>query len=185
MEGFHRDALFNICMSRRLSLSQTPAVIPAADALSCPAAETKVASGGPPQDGEEQADKSLGADAGAPAAIADNSSAVKLAGSETMAEEQAGVTADKHKEDGGLGDLQKEDDGLGDLFQTLPAIRKFEGKHYKSRKEGVRDLATQVCAFVGEVRGAESATCGAYEACRAPSWHTLSEILSHGREELV
>lgn len=121
-------------------MSRAPAILPAADELSCPAAETKVASGGPPQDGEEQADK---ADAGAPAVLTENSSAVKLAGSEAVVEEQAGVTADK----------QNEDDGLGDLFQTLPAIRKFEGKHYKSRKEGVRDLAAQVCVFVGEGAG--------------------------------
>lgn len=37
-----------------------------------------------------------------------------------------------------------EEEGLGDLFQTLPAIRRFEGKHYKSRKDGVKDLAAQV-----------------------------------------
>jgi hypothetical protein len=32
---------------------------------------------------------------------------------------------------------------IADLFQTLPEIRRFEGRHYSSRKEGFTDLAAQ------------------------------------------
>jgi ribosomal protein L12E/L44/L45/RPP1/RPP2 len=32
---------------------------------------------------------------------------------------------------------------IADLFQTLPEIRRFEGRHYSSRKEGFKDLAAQ------------------------------------------
>jgi SWI/SNF-related matrix-associated actin-dependent regulator of chromatin subfamily A member 5 len=98
-------------------------------------AETKVVSA-PPAAPDAAVSEGDGEAAGG-VSLASASSAAPAAGERGDGEAEVEAEAEAETEAEGV------EDTLADLFQTLPEIRKFEGKHYSSRKEGFKDLAAE------------------------------------------
>jgi superfamily II DNA or RNA helicase len=76
-----------------------------------------------------------------------DSDKVAQAGALQDEEEMVEAGGEGSEEQGEKGKRQEQGEDewekLTDIFQTLPEIRRFEGKHYTSKRKGVQDLAAQ------------------------------------------